>query len=139
MTGTIFEKTLSNSAKYETIKTEWQTGTFSYKDEVDNIYHLMDLETYEDFGISAESIGEVGDWLTEGMEIHFELYGETVIQVKVKGDITMKVAEVTQAKDSGKDVTVMLANGVTMHVPAYIKEGDEIIVDKLNLDFKSRV
>ncbi|CAE7263512.1 efp [Symbiodinium necroappetens] len=47
ITGAIFEKTLNSGSKFNEVETQWQVGTYSYRDESDNTFHIMDMETFE--------------------------------------------------------------------------------------------
>eukprot|EP00440_Ansanella_granifera_P076632 gb/GFBE01083153.1/.p1 GENE.gb/GFBE01083153.1/~~gb/GFBE01083153.1/.p1 ORF type:complete len:240 (+),score=85.74 gb/GFBE01083153.1/:1-720(+) len=139
VTGAIFEKTMNSGSKYETVDTEWMSGTFSYKDEVEQAYHVLDMETFEDKSVPADVVGEIGDWLTEGQGVDFEIYKGIVIKVQMQGDIIMEIAEIKQAKENNKDVTVVLSNGITKQAPPYIKVGDKVEIDKKNFEIKGRI
>mmetsp|Transcript_146908 Transcript_146908/g.208268 ORF Transcript_146908/g.208268 Transcript_146908/m.208268 type:complete len:233 (+) Transcript_146908:54-752(+) len=139
ITGAIFEKTLNSGSKFNEVETQWQVGTYSYRDESDNTFHIMDMETFEDNAVPASLIGDIGEWLTEGMQIEFERYEGKVIDIQVPDDIILEVTEIVSKKDSGKDALVQLENGVNRQAPAYIKVGDKVQINKKTFEIQKRV
>eukprot|EP00933_Yihiella_yeosuensis_P018468 TRINITY_DN15143_c0_g2_i2.p1 TRINITY_DN15143_c0_g2~~TRINITY_DN15143_c0_g2_i2.p1 ORF type:complete len:233 (+),score=42.36 TRINITY_DN15143_c0_g2_i2:57-755(+) len=130
LTGAIIEKTLNSGQRVDVIDTDWKSGTYSYFDGTD--FMLLDTETLEEASIPAAVMGDWADWIPEGAQVDYELYEGQILGVQVKGDIILEVTECTQVKNNGKDVTVVLSNGVTRSAPAYIKVGDKVLLDPLN-------
>ncbi|CAE7685413.1 efp [Symbiodinium sp. CCMP2592] len=130
---------LNSGSKFNEVETQWQVGTYSYRDESDNTFHIMDMETFEDNAVPASLIGDIGEWLTEGMQIEFEIYEGKVIDIQVPDDIVLEVTEIVSKKDSGKDALVQLENGVNRQAPAYIKVGDKVQINKKTFEIQKRV
>ncbi|CAE8629414.1 unnamed protein product [Polarella glacialis] len=139
VTGAIVEKTLSSGSKFEEVETFFKRGTFSYFDEQTNSYVLMDTETFETFPIAADILGELGEWLTEGMYMELESWETKVIGVKVKGDLILEVAGVTPMKDNKRDCTCVLSNGITRSGPPYLQVGDKVLIDKTDFRIIKRL
>ncbi|MFH1017875.1 MAG: elongation factor P [Pseudomonadota bacterium] len=113
---------------------------FLYKDG--DIYHFMDTETYEQFHLSAEILGDATLWLTPNLKLKVERFEEQPIGVelpdKVKVKIThtepfMKSATVTNAFKAAEVET-----GATVQVPGFISEGETIEVDTTTGEYLGR-
>lgn len=138
ISGALVTESLSSGSRYELFETDWKIGTYSYRDEDSDEFVLMDMETFEEFRISGSVIGEMGEWVVEGMELDFELYEGRVVSTQMKGDIIMEISDITSAKDNGRDCQVVLSNGVTRTGPTYLKVGDKVLLDK-DYQIKKRV
>ncbi|OLQ02369.1 Elongation factor P [Symbiodinium microadriaticum] len=97
------------------------------------------LYDWQDNAVPASLIGDIGEWLTEGMQIEFEIYEGKVIDIQVPDDIILEVTEIVSKKDSGKDALVQLENGVNRQAPAYIKVGDKVQINKKTFEIQKRV
>eukprot|EP00930_Biecheleria_cincta_P006588 TRINITY_DN107622_c0_g1_i1.p1 TRINITY_DN107622_c0_g1~~TRINITY_DN107622_c0_g1_i1.p1 ORF type:complete len:236 (+),score=52.91 TRINITY_DN107622_c0_g1_i1:66-773(+) len=137
--GATVTESLSSGSRYEVFETDWKVGTYSYRDEDADDYVLMDMETFEEFRIPGGIIGELGQWLVEGMQLDFELYDGRVVNTQMNSDIIMEIADVKSSKDNGRDCQVVLSNGVTRTGPSYLKAGDKVLLDKVNFQISKRV
>lgn len=139
LTGAIIEKTLSSGARFPEVETVWEVGTFSYRDDDDGSYHVMDMETFEDKSVSGDVMGEMADWLSEGDSVEWELWEGCIVNMQFPDDIIMEVTEIKQSKDSGRDQIVTLENGISKQAPSYISVGDKVRIDKKNFQISKRV
>mmetsp|Transcript_134520 Transcript_134520/g.190206 ORF Transcript_134520/g.190206 Transcript_134520/m.190206 type:complete len:230 (-) Transcript_134520:244-933(-) len=139
LTGAIIEKTLNSGSKFPEMETAWEVGTFTYRDESDNSFHVMDMETFEDKSVPGDVMGEMQDWISEGQQVEWELWEGKIVNMQFPDDIIMEVATVKQSKDNGRDQIVTLSNGVSRQAPAYIEVGDKVRIDKKNFQITKRV
>jgi len=137
LNGNMVTESLNSGTKYEIFDTDWKTGTYSYHDEATDEYAVMDMETFEEFRIPGSVVGEAGQWIAEGCEIDFEVYEGKIISTKTKGDIVMEIAEI-KSDNGGRDIQVLLSNGVTRSAPNYLKVGDKVLLNK-NFEIAKRV
>lgn len=139
LTGANVEETLSSGSKYDLVETEWKSGTYSYFNQDDQAFVLMDSESFEEFTVSAAVMGEQGEWMSEGSQVEIEYWNGRVINLQVTGDIIMEVKEIVMKKDNGRDAQVMLSNGLTKAGPAYLEVGDKVLIDKKNFNIVKRL
>lgn len=139
LTGATIMESLQSGSRFEVFDTDWQVGTYTYRDEEANEIILMNMETFEEFRIPAGVIGDLGEWLSEGMELDFEMYDGKVVSTVMKGEIEMEITKIMSSKDSGKDCQLLMANGVVRTGPSYLKAGDKVQLDKVNFQFQKRV
>jgi elongation factor P len=77
-------------------------------------HHFMNTENYEQVEISEEDLGDSASWLNPGVKLQVQFFEEP----QVRG-----------ATASASYKPAKLENGVTVLVPPFVSEGEEIIVD----------
>ncbi len=114
-----------------------------YLYESDNQYHFMDVENYEQFSLSADNIEDKGSYLKEGNTVSAQLFEGRVISIELSKNVPLKVTyteDVVKGDTTAaitKDAT--LETGISVKVPAFIKQGDIISVDTTNGTYRERV
>ena len=131
VTGAVIPKTFKGADKIEPAEVSTRNVQYLYKDG--NDFHFMDPESFEQFQLPADIVDEASQYLKEGDMLSLQFFGDKVINVElpkslyfevtytesvVKGDTTSSVQ---------KDAT--LETGMTIKVPAFIKQGDIVKVD----------
>ena len=123
------------------VRLDHQTVQFLYSDG--DYYHFMDVETYEQPMLSAETLGDVIPYLKEGVTIELELYeGEPVgIDLPITVDLKVTDAPPGYAGDTATGATkqVTLETGMTLDVPLFIEAGDVVRVDTRTGEYLTRV
>ncbi len=105
--------------------------TYLYSDG--DIYHFMNVESYEQVGLSAEDLGDMVGYLLPEMKMKIDYYEGRPIGIEIPLVVEMKVVE-TEPEIKGATVSnvgksAKLETGITIQVPAFIKEGERIRVD----------
>ena len=131
VTGAVIPKTFKGADKIEPAEVSNRTVQYLYADGQD--FHFMDPNSFEQFQLPADDMGDADKYLKESDEVTLQFFGDKVINVElpkalflavtytesvVKGDTTSSVL---------KDAT--FETGLTIKVPAFIKVGDIIKVD----------
>jgi elongation factor P len=140
-TGAIFERTFRAGEKVPAALVERKDVQFLY--EADGQYHLMDTETYEQFAVSAETVGEQRRFLKEGMQLVVTMYKGDVVDVELPTTIEATVTETAPGVRGDTVANVMkpavIDTGATVQVPLFIERGDRIRVDTRTGDYVGRV
>ena len=94
---------------------------------------FMNNQTYEQFAVSKDMIGEFLPYMKEGQNIYVIFHDDKAIAVRPPVSVTLMV---TEAEDAVKGDTasnakkyVILETGAKVLVPLFIKKGEEIIVN----------
>ena len=107
-----------------------------------NMYHFMDLETYEDWVLPKQILGSAADFLKEDMQITGSLYNGKIIDIKLATTIELKVTytEPGIKGDTARQALkpAKLETGATVQVPLFINEGDVIKVDTRAFEYAGR-
>jgi len=129
--GANLEKTFQSGDRVQEARLDFHNVQYLYSDG--DLYHFMDLETYEQPAISAEIVGEAAGYLKENMEIKLTFYQGEPLDIDLPITVDLKVirSEMAVRGDTATGVTkkVETETGVEVQVPAFINEGDTIRVD----------
>lgn len=130
-TGAIIEESFESEIKLETVQMERHKGQFLYAD--DTGYHFMDLESYDQFVIKKELLGEKMLYLTEGLEVEVGYINDVPMVIEPPMFVTLKVIE-TEPNYRGDTATgggkpARLSTGLIVDVPFFIKTGDQVRID----------
>ena len=128
-TGSTQDRNFNASTKFEAANIEKKTAQYSY--EADSTYYFMDMETYDTYELSEEQIGFNKYFIVEGREASLMFFEGDLLSVSipekveltvVKTDPAIKGAPSNQTKDA------VTNTGLTLRVPQFIEEGEEIVV-----------
>jgi elongation factor P len=145
--------TLRNVKRGQTIERSFQAGTkwpraqmerrpvqFLYRDDDD--FHFMDNDTYDQFMLTAEQLGDVAQYLKDGMTLDRTSYqGETIgVELPVTVDLLVVETEPGFAGDTqtGARKPARTETGLVVQVPIFIGEGDTIRVDTRTGEYQTR-
>jgi elongation factor P len=114
---------------------------FLYEDE--NSFFFMNPKSFEQIEIKKDVVGEKGKLLTENLEVSVNFHNETPISVDLPNQVNCKI-ESTDVALKGQTVSssykpAILNNGLSIQVPPFIEEGDEVVVDTRNLEYIKKV
>lgn len=129
--GAIFEKTFRGNEKAD--EADVTKGMASYLYNNGTEYTFMDLNTYNQFALSKQELGDQTKWLKEGMELNYMAYESKPISISVPIKMEFEVIS-TEPGVKGNTVSNVLKpatieTGVQVAVPLFIKTGDKICVN----------
>jgi elongation factor P len=131
ITGTTVSRTFQGSEKFEEASLFDKSAIFLYHDEEKSFF--MDSETYDQFEIENDSIGESLDYLTENSPVVILYYNNQPINIDLPIKMTFGVTDAPPGVkgNSAGTVTkiVTISTGKQVATPLFIKEGDEIVID----------
>ncbi len=140
-TGTILEKTFQSGDRVQDVRLDYHNVQYLYTDG--DLYHFMDLETFEQPAIPAEVLGDSARYLKEGMEVKLTFYQGEPLDIELPTSVDLKVtyAEVAVRGDTATGVTkkVITETGLEVMVPSFVQEGDIIRVDTRSGEYVTRV
>jgi elongation factor P len=94
---------------------------------------MMDNETYEQFMLTAEQVGDSLLYLTENLDVKVLFFNQQPVALEVPTfvELTVTQAEPGLRGDTATGGTkpATLESGVTIQVPLFINEGDRVKVD----------
>ena len=139
--GSTVEKTFQATAKWPRAILDTRPVQFLYQDGSD--YHFMENETYDQFHLTAEQLGDKTQYLVEGMTVDRTTYEGETIGVELPISVELKVAETEPGfagdTQSGAKKPATLESGLVVQVPIFVEEGDTIKVDSRNGEYQTRV
>lgn len=141
-TGKVLEVTNKTSESIEIVEVEHRNMQYLYHDATG--YTFMDNGTYEQVTMSDEEVGDPGKYLREGLDVHVATYEGRPVSLEIPRKMTFKIVEAADAS-AGNTVSggnmfkeATLEGGITVMVPMFIKQGEEIIVNTENGEYVER-
>ena len=139
--GQTVERTFQAGEKWPRAFLDKRQVQFLYSDGDE--YHFMDTESYEQFAMSAEQLGDTTLYLKDGMNLDRTTHeGETIgIELPITVDLVVAETEPGFAGDtqSGARKPATTDTGLVVQVPLFVSEGDTIRVDTRTGDYLTRV
>jgi elongation factor P len=98
----------------------------------DDGYTFMDKESYEQYVVSADVIGDSAVYLQDGMVCNVQTYEGTPLSVELPPQVILEVVEadpvVKGQTASSSYKPAKLSNGVRVMVPPFVEAGTRIVV-----------
>lgn len=139
--GKVLEYSFKAGEKVEEAELERKKCDYLYTDPT-GVY-FMDNETYEQFVIDTDLLGERIKLLKEGMQADVLYFNEKPITVSLPPKIDLKITSAPPGikGDSSGGVTkqVTLETGLVVSAPLFVKEGDTIRISTETLEYSERV
>ncbi|MCF7936502.1 MAG: elongation factor P [Synergistales bacterium] len=138
--GSTIENSFRSGERFERIIFDDRSAQFLYQDG--DSYVFMDLENFDQIYLFKEVLGEAVNYLTESMEVTLEMYEGRVMGVELPKSVELQVVETDPGfkgdtvSTSGKPAT--LETGLTVTVPFFIENGEEIVVDTRSGEYVER-
>lgn len=140
-TGNVFEKTFNAGIKVEQAIINRDDMQFLYRDGDD--YVFMNNDTYEQMHVPSVALGDVADYLIEGMTAQIGFHQGTIIGAEIAASVELTVAEtepgVQGDRVSGARKPATLETGKVVQVPLFVEVGDKVKVDTRSGDYITRV
>jgi elongation factor P len=139
--GTILDRTYKSGDSLESADVHKGDGQYLYRDA--NGYVFMDNDTFEQHPLGADVCGESVRFLLEGATCQLLYWNGQLIAMTPPQHVVLEVVEAEPAAkgNTATNVTkpVKVETGATVHVPAFVKEGEKIKVDAATGDYIERV
>lgn len=131
LTGAIYERTFQGSDAFPEADVMRRKGQFLYKDGDGATF--MEAETFEQYTLSNERLGEAAKFLKEGLELDLVLYNSQILAVQLppKVELAVTYTEPGYKGDTQSSATkpAELETGLTVQVPLFIKTGEVVRVN----------
>lgn len=139
--GKALDQRFASTDTIEVLPTEKKSLEFSYADR--EAFAFMDPETFEQIELSAETIGDVKNYLTAGGKVDVLFVDEKPLTVELPSTVALKVVESSDGVkgDTASNVQkpAKLETGLMVQVPLFIKEGEIIKVSTADGTYLGRV
>ena len=140
-TGQVLNKSYRGGEMIPTADCEKRPVQFLYKDGDDFVF--MDQESYDQFNLSSETLGDAAGYLIEGLEVRSMLYNGSVINIEMPNTVDLEVIETAPAlKNATAQAQLkpaILETGLEVQVPPYLTTGEKARIDTRDGRFVSRV
>lgn len=140
-TGQVLDRTFRGGDRVEEPDLELRPVQFLYRDEAG--FHFMDTQSYEQFALAVDDLGEAAGYLTDGLDgIRSVVFNGKVISVDLPQTVVLRVADTAPpmkgATAQAQTKAATLETGLVVQVPSYLESDELIVVDTRDARFMSR-
>ncbi|HSX06154.1 MAG TPA: elongation factor P [Candidatus Saccharimonadia bacterium] len=139
--GKVLDKTFKGNETVDSATVTNEAAQYLYSDG--DTFHFMNPDSFEQFELSSDMVGDNAGYMKEGDTVSLQFFEGRVINVELPKNVPLLV---TYAEDVVKGDTTSsvqkdatLETGITIKVPAFIKQGDLISVDTATGAYRERV
>jgi len=129
--GATISKNFKKGDNFDVVALEEKEVQFLYKDK--SKYYFMDLDTYEQYPIDEEVLGDSRFYLKENMKCGLKVSEGRVLGISIPNFVTLRIAStepgVRGNTAQGGSKPAVLETGLKVKVPLFLKEGEDIVVD----------
>lgn len=130
-TGYVREFKFNSGEKVEEASLSLRHVQYLYRDG--NLFYFMDLETYEQYALDKDVIGDAVYYLKENMELDLQFHDSTPIGVVLPNTVVLEVTETAPSYKgdtvSGGGKPAVCETGLKVIVPFFVETGQKIRVD----------
>jgi elongation factor P len=141
-TGQLLSDSIRTGDKYEEVAVERRPCSFLYSDGTN--WHFMDGESYDQFELGADALGDAVGFLVDGLEgIQATYVADELIGVALPNTVDLAVTEtdpvIKGATAKAQLKRALLETGLEIQVPPYLEVGERVRVDTRDGHFVERV
>ena len=140
VTGAVLEQTFSPTDKYPTAHIETKEMQYLYNDG--ELYYFMDVETYEQLGLSYEQVEDAINFIVENMNVTIRFHREKPFSVAAPNFVELTITEPEPGfkgdTQTGTTKPATVETGYKLNVPLFINEGEKIRIDTRTGEYMSR-
>jgi elongation factor P len=139
--GQTVERTFQAGDKWPRAYLDTRDVQFLYADG--DTYNFMDTQSYEQFPMTVEQLGDSTQYLTDGMVLQRTSYEGETIGIELPVTVDQKVVE-TDPGFAGDTATgarkpATTETGLVVQVPLFVSIGDTIRIDTRTGEYQTRV
>lgn len=141
LNGQLISDSIRSGGKFEPVDLEYRDASYLYSDATG--YHFMDSESFEQFQLTTEALGDSVGFLVDGLEgIRAMLVEGAIVSVALPNTVDLTVTEcdptIKGATAQAQMKRALLETGVEIQVPPYIEPGERVRVDTRDGHFVER-
>lgn len=139
--GKVLDKTFKGNEQLDSADVNTQNTQYLYNDG--STFFFMNEETFEQFEVPADLVGDNAGYIKEGDRVQLQFFEGRPISVDLPKNVPLKVTYTEDVVKGDTTSSVLkeatLETGITIKVPAFVKNGDLISVDTATGSYRERV
>ena len=139
--GGVVEKTFRPTEKFPQARIERVDMQYLYSDG--DLFHFMNVETYDQIALSQEDIGDALKFVKENEMVKVCSYNGNVFAVEPPLFVELEITDTEPGfrGDTAQGATkpAVVETGATVYVPLFVNQGDKIKIDTRTGEYLSRV
>lgn len=139
--GGVVEKTFRPTEKCPQAHIERKEMQYLYSDG--DLYHFMDVETYDQIALSDDQVGDTLKFVKENEMVKILSHNNEVFAMEPPLFVELEITETEPGfkgdTSTGATKPATVETGATVYVPLFVNEGDVIKIDTRTGEYLSRV
>ena len=131
VTNRIFFQNFTDVDPFKIVRLEERPLQYLYSSA--DVYYFMETQTYDQFSLAAEQLGQLRHYLKENQQLLGLFYEDRFVKVELPLSVELRVVRtdpgVRGDTVAGAEKPATLETGLEVKVPLFIKEGDVVKVD----------
>ena len=141
LSGKVVDKTFNAGVKVDTATVDKRSMQYLYREGTDFVF--MDLQSYDQIHVPAETVGKVADYLLENQEAVVALHDSTPLYIELPAAVELTISYTEPGlqgdRSTGGTKPAKLETGAVVAVPLFITTGERIKVDTRSGEYLGRV
>ena len=139
--GGVVEKTFRPTEKCPQARIDRKDMQYLYSDG--DLYHFMDVETYDQIALNADNVGDSLKFVKENDMVKICSHNGVVFAIEPPLFVELEITD-TEPGFKGDTATgatkpAVVETGATVYVPLFVEQGDKIKIDTRTGEYLSRV
>lgn len=139
--GGVVEKTFGPTEKFPQARIDRVDMQYLYSDG--DLYHFMNVETYDQIALNEEAIGDALKFVKENEMVKVCSYNGNVFAIEPPLFVELEITDTEPGfkGDTAQGATkpAVVETGATVYVPLFVNQGDKIKIDTRSGEYLSRV
>jgi len=141
LTGKVVDKTFNAGLKIDTATVDKRTMQYLYKEGTDFVF--MDTETYDQFHVPAETVGDAANYMLENTDAVVAMHEGAPLYVELPASVELVISYTEPGmqgdRSTGGTKPATLETGAQIQVPLFITTGEKVKVDTRSGDYLGRI
>ena len=138
--GHIVDKSAQAGARFQMARVESTPAQYLYPDG--DLHYFMNTETFDQFPVSKDLLGDALNFLVENGSCELRMYGDEAVGIELPAAVELEVAEtdpwVKGDTAQGGTKPAKLQTGIMVTVPLFVNPGDLLKIDTRNGEYLER-
>lgn len=130
-TGTTIERSVQAGEKFRRAVLDRHTVQYLYHE--DDIYHFMDLATFDQMAMNSDKLGDAVDYIYENMELEVLTHEDQPVSIEIPNTVELTISQTDPGLKgdtaAGGTKPATLQTGKVVQVPLFLGEGERIRID----------
>ena len=138
--GHIVDKSVQAGARFTRARVERQEAQYLYAEG--NLHYFMNTETYDQFPLGRDHLGDALNYLKENSTCNLLMYGDEPVGIELPAAVELAVAQTDPGMrgDTAQGGTkpAKLETGISVNVPLFVNTGDMLKIDTRTGEYLER-
>ena len=138
--GHIVDKSVQAGSRFTRARVERQEAQYLYAEG--NLHYFMNTETYDQFPLGKDHLGDAFNYLKENATCNLLMYGDEPVGIELPAAVELAVEQTDPGMrgDTAQGGTkpAKLETGISVNVPLFVNTGDMLKIDTRTGEYLER-